>query len=73
MDECEPLVHGAAGKSAGELGDIVAVLLRTLGLTKCADTLIGSPIARGISGGQCRRVDVAVQLLKRPKMLFLDE
>jgi ABC-type multidrug transport system ATPase subunit len=35
--------------------------------------LIGTPIRKGISGGQKRRVSVASQLITAPKILFLDE
>jgi len=35
--------------------------------------LIGTPIRKGISGGQKRRVSVASQLITSPKILFLDE
>jgi ABC-type multidrug transport system ATPase subunit len=35
--------------------------------------LIGTPIRKGISGGQKRRVSVASQLITGPKILFLDE
>lgn len=38
-----------------------------------ADTLIGTPIRKGVSGGQKRRVSVASQLITSPKLLFLDE
>jgi ABC-type multidrug transport system ATPase subunit len=35
--------------------------------------IIGTPIQKGLSGGQKRRVSVASQLITSPKILFLDE
>ncbi|UNI21341.1 hypothetical protein JDV02_007339 [Purpureocillium takamizusanense] len=51
----------------------IDALLSSFGLTEQASTLIGTPIRKGISGGQKRRVGVASQLLMSPKLLFLDE
>ncbi|KAI0016300.1 P-loop containing nucleoside triphosphate hydrolase protein [Xylariomycetidae sp. FL0641] len=48
-------------------------LLESFGLRGQADTIIGTPIRKGISGGQKRRVGVASQLITSPKILFLDE
>jgi ABC-type multidrug transport system ATPase subunit len=48
-------------------------LLDAFGLRGQKDTLIGTPIRSGISGGQKRRVSVASQLITAPKLLFLDE
>ncbi|KAK5988977.1 ABC transporter G family member 1 [Cladobotryum mycophilum] len=48
-------------------------LLNAFGLTDQANSLIGTPIRKGISGGQKRRVGVASQLITSPKILFLDE
>src|SRR5271155_4711423 len=48
-------------------------LLEAFGLRGQKDTLIGTPIRSGISGGQKRRVSVASQLITAPKLLFLDE
>lgn len=48
-------------------------LLAAFGLSNQANTLIGTPIRKGISGGQKRRVSVASQLITSPKVLFLDE
>jgi ABC-type multidrug transport system ATPase subunit len=48
-------------------------LLSAFGLQNQADTLIGTPIRKGVSGGQKRRVSVASQLITSPKILFLDE
>ena len=48
-------------------------MLRLLGLDVCADTVIGSPTVRGISGGQKRRVSVGEILLTEPRVLCGDE
>jgi ABC-type multidrug transport system ATPase subunit len=51
----------------------IDALLTAFGLTNQANTLIGTPIRKGISGGQKRRVSVASQLITSPKILFMDE
>lgn len=51
----------------------IEALLAAFGLQRQADTQIGTPIVKGISGGQKRRVSVASQLITSPKILFLDE
>lgn len=48
-------------------------LLESFGLHEQANTIIGTPIRKGISGGQKRRVGIASQLITAPKILFLDE
>ncbi|KAI5458646.1 P-loop containing nucleoside triphosphate hydrolase protein [Mariannaea sp. PMI_226] len=48
------------------------VLLK-LGLKDCADNLIGNEMIKGISGGEKRRVSIAVQVLTNPRILLLDE
>lgn len=47
--------------------------MTAFGLSGQANNLIGTPIRKGISGGQKRRVSVASQLITSPKLLFLDE
>ncbi|CAF9917322.1 MAG: hypothetical protein ALECFALPRED_011104 [Alectoria fallacina] len=49
-----------------------SVLLK-LGLRDCADNLVGSDVVKGISGGEKRRVTIAIQILTDPRILFLDE
>lgn len=51
----------------------IEALLTAFGLQGQANNLIGTPIRKGISGGQKRRVSVAAQLITSPKLLFLDE
>ncbi|KAI7765455.1 hypothetical protein LZL87_007206 [Fusarium oxysporum] len=48
------------------------VLLK-MGLKDCADNLIGGELVKGISGGEKRRVSIAVQVLTDPRILLLDE
>lgn len=49
-----------------------SVLLK-MGLRDCADNLVGSDVVKGISGGEKRRVTIAIQILTDPRILFLDE
>jgi ABC-type multidrug transport system ATPase subunit len=51
----------------------IDALLVSFGLRDQSDILIGTPLRKGISGGQKRRVGVASQLITSPKILFLDE
>jgi ATP-binding cassette subfamily G (WHITE) protein 2 (SNQ2) len=48
-------------------------LLMTLRLDTVADSMVGDMEARGISGGQRRRLSIGVEMVHLPKMLFLDE
>ena len=48
-------------------------LLNSFGLQDQANTIIGTPVRKGLSGGQKRRVGIASQLVTCPKILFLDE
>ena len=57
----------------GHRTGLVNLLIRSFGLQEQRGTLIGTPIRKGISGGQKRRVSVASQLITGPKILFLDE
>lgn len=48
-------------------------ILLKMGLKDCADNLIGNDMVKGISGGEKRRVTIAVQILTEPRILLLDE
>eukprot|EP01034_Spumella_vulgaris_P043032 gene43032-53403_t len=44
--------------TSAEIEDLVTHLLEELGLTVCADVLIGGALIKGISGGQAKRTSV---------------
>ncbi|KAK0473430.1 P-loop containing nucleoside triphosphate hydrolase protein [Armillaria novae-zelandiae] len=53
---------------------LVEEIILELGLTNCAETLVGDRLAKkGCSGGERRRLSLGVQLLGNPSVLFLDE
>ncbi|PPQ75685.1 hypothetical protein CVT26_001519 [Gymnopilus dilepis] len=56
-----------------QVNERVNRVIRSLGLDSCADQRIGTPISRGISGGQKRRVTAACGMVTFPRILFLDE
>ena len=41
-----------------------------MGLKDCADVLVGDELLKGISGGEKRRVSIAVQVLTEPQILM---
>ena len=43
------------------------------GLVSLADTVVGGSVGPGLSGGQKRRLCVALQMINLPSVLFLDE
>ncbi len=59
--------------SNGDIHKRIDNVLAQLGLTGIDDVLIGSPTRKGISGGQRKRVNLAMELLTDPSVLFLDE
>lgn len=56
-----------------EIRERIARVLEQLGLHGIEDTRIGTPERRGISGGERKRVNVAMELVTDPSVLFLDE
>ncbi|KAH8922576.1 P-loop containing nucleoside triphosphate hydrolase protein [Atractiella rhizophila] len=48
-------------------------VLRMLGLKECADNLVGGDLIKGISGGEKRRLSLAIQLLSDPPVIVADE
>ncbi len=56
-----------------QLVAIVDKTLTNLGLTEIKDTQVGSPLNKKISGGQRKRLNIALELIREPAVLFLDE
>lgn len=52
---------------------IVDDIILKMGLKDSANTLVGNDLIKGISGGEKRRLSIAIQLISSPKILFLDE
>ncbi|XP_014673305.1 PREDICTED: protein white-like [Priapulus caudatus] len=48
-------------------------LLVELGLRKCADSVIGSPRRKGISGGEMKRLSFASEMITNLPLMFCDE
>lgn len=73
----ETLVFSAALRlpSAGaeERNDLVEEMLIQLGLMESADVPVGDETRPGISGGQRKRLQVGMDLLGNPGIIFLDE
>lgn len=56
--------------------DIIELVIRVLvnlGLTEIRDLKVGSPLQKTISGGQRKRLNIALELLREPAILFVDE
>lgn len=62
-------------KDANEekLNDLVNKTLSSLGLIEIINLKIGSPLKKTISGGQRKRVNIGLELLREPSVLFVDE
>lgn len=59
---------------SGTRGNPIAdVVIQALGLDICADTPVGNPMLRGISGGQKKRVTAGEMLVGPAKIIMLDE
>ena len=56
-----------------ELDRKVHSVLNDLGLEPAANLKVGSPINKYISGGQRKRLNIALELIREPSILFLDE
>ncbi|MBQ1665920.1 MAG: ATP-binding cassette domain-containing protein [Bacteroidaceae bacterium] len=61
------------GLSEQEIDNRVEKTLKDLGLYAAKDLKVGSAINKYISGGQRKRLNIALELIREPSVLFLDE
>lgn len=61
------------GTTKKERQDRVEDAIRQLGLEGCRDVIVGDALKKGISGGERKRLCVAMELITKPRLLFLDE
>ncbi|KAM6136661.1 broad substrate specificity ATP-binding cassette transporter ABCG2 isoform 1-T1 [Phoenicopterus ruber ruber] len=56
-----------------EKNERVNQIIKELGLSKVADSKVGTPFTRGVSGGERKRTSIGMELITDPAILFLDE
>ena len=56
-----------------QIAQTVERTLKNLGLYEIRELQVGSPLNKKISGGQRKRLNIALELIREPSVLFLDE
>ncbi|TFH33303.1 MAG: ATP-binding cassette domain-containing protein, partial [Bacteroidia bacterium] len=56
-----------------EIHERVSTTLHNLGLYEIQDMKVGSPLNKKISGGQRKRLNISLELIREPSIMFLDE
>jgi ABC-type multidrug transport system ATPase subunit len=56
-----------------ELKKRVEVVLTDIGLYEAKDLKVGSPLEKTISGGQRKRLNISLELIREPLVMFVDE
>ncbi|WP_151997215.1 MULTISPECIES: ATP-binding cassette domain-containing protein [unclassified Imperialibacter] len=60
-------------KTDEQIDELVMKTLQSLGLIETRDLKVGSPLQKTISGGQRKRLNIGLELLREPSVLFVDE
>jgi ABC transport system ATP-binding/permease protein len=60
-------------KSNEEINALVNKVLDNLGLIQSKDLRVGNALNKSISGGQRKRLNIALELIREPSVLFVDE
>ena len=59
--------------SKEDLNQLVNQTLESLGLIEAKNLKVGNPLEKTISGGQRKRLNIGLELLREPSVLFVDE
>jgi len=61
------------GKTDDQITDLVNKTLHNLGIYETKDLRVGNPLNKTISGGQRKRLNIGLELLREPLIMFVDE
>ena len=61
------------GTTSAQIEARVRELLEIMGLDHVKDSIVGDANTKGISGGQLKRLSIAVEIVSLPNLIFLDE
>jgi ABC-type multidrug transport system ATPase subunit/uncharacterized tellurite resistance protein B-like protein len=74
---CQNLYYAAklcfSKRTEDEINFLVLKVLEDLGLAEIKQLKVGSPLHKTISGGQRKRLNIGLELLREPAVLFCDE
>lgn len=56
-----------------EIKEAVNKVLEDLDLKETSDLIVGNPLKKTISGGQRKRLNIALELIREPLVMFVDE
>lgn len=62
-----------SNKSKAEIKTIVNTIISELDLAEVKDLKVGSPLNKFISGGQRKRLNIGLELMREPSILLVDE
>lgn len=59
--------------SDDQISELVDKVLKSIGLHETRDLKVGSPLEKTISGGQRKRLNISLELIREPSVMFVDE